>query len=248
VLPSQRARLCRRNRTQLMNLHIVLILFQVAVLLFALSLHEAAHGWMASRLGDQTARMLGRITLNPLPHIDMVGTILVPALSVFAGWPLIGWAKPTPVNTRNFKNFVRDDVMTTLAGPGSNLLMALAALVVLLVLKLVSAHTVVAAIVSVQMGVADAGVVNGSPVIFPLSLLLYYAVFLNLLLVAFNLLPLPPLDGSHLLRHMLPYNWLRIYDSLGIVSMILIFVFGGRLIGLFLNPAMALFNHILLTL
>jgi len=225
-----------------------LILFQVAVLLFALSLHEAAHGWMASRLGDQTARMLGRITLNPLPHIDMVGTILVPALSVFAGWPLIGWAKPTPVNTRNFKNFVRDDVMTTLAGPGSNLLMAVAALVALLVLKLVSAHTVVAAIASVQMGVADAGVVNGSPVVFPLALLLYYAVFLNLLLVAFNLLPLPPLDGSHLLRHMLPYNWLRIYDSLGIVSMILIFIFGGRLIGLFLNPAMALFNHILLTL
>jgi len=225
-----------------------LILFQVAVLLFALSLHEAAHGWMASRLGDQTARMLGRITLNPLPHIDMVGTILVPALSVFAGWPLIGWAKPTPVNTRNFKNFVRDDVMTTLAGPGSNLLMAVAALVALLVLKLVSAHTVVAAIVSVQMGVADAGVVSGSPVVFPLALLLYYAVSLNLLLVAFNLLPLPPLDGSHLLRHMLPYNWLRIYDSLGIVSMILIFIFGGRLIGLFLNPAMAIFNHILLTL
>ena len=230
------------------NLHVVLILFQVAVLLFALSLHEAAHGWMASRLGDQTARMLGRITLNPLPHIDMVGTILVPALSVFAGWPLIGWAKPTPVNTRNFKNFVRDDVMTTLAGPGSNLLMAVAALVALLVLKLVSAHTVVAAIVSVQMGVADAGVVSGSPVVFPLALLLYYAVSLNLLLVAFNLLPLPPLDGSHLLRHMLPYNWLRIYDSFGIVSMILIFIFGGRLIGLFLNPAMALFNHILLAL
>ncbi len=230
------------------NQHVVLILFQVAVLLFALSLHEAAHGWMASRLGDQTARMLGRITLNPLPHIDMVGTILVPALSVFAGWPLIGWAKPTPVNTRNFKNFVRDDVMTTLAGPGSNLLMAVAALVALLVLKLVSAQTVVAAIGFVQMGVADAGVVSGSPVVFPLALLLYYAVFLNLLLVAFNLLPLPPLDGSHLLRHMLPYNWLRIYDSLGIVSMILIFIFGGRLIGLFLNPAMAIFNHILLTL
>ena len=230
------------------NQHVVLILFQVAVLLFALSLHEAAHGWMASRLGDQTARMLGRITLNPLPHIDMVGTILVPALSVFAGWPLIGWAKPTPVNTRNFKNFVRDDVMTTLAGPGSNLLMAVAALVALLVLKLVSAQTVVAAIGFVQMGVADAGVVSGSPVVFPLALLLYYAVSLNLLLVAFNLLPLPPLDGSHLLRHMLPYNWLRIYDSLGIVSMILIFIFGGRLIGLFLNPAMAIFNHILLTL
>ncbi len=203
---------------------------------------------MASRLGDQTARMLGRVTLNPIKHIDPIGTVLMPALAIMSGWPLIGWAKPTPVNTRNFKRFVHDDILTTLAGPASNLLTAIVALLLLLLLKFLSAQTVVAAVVSVQMGMADAGVVNGSPVIFPLALLLYYGVFLNIVLAAFNLLPLPPLDGSHLIRHMLPYNWLRVYDSLGIVSMILILFFGGRMIGVVIHPAMAIFNHILLTL
>ena len=87
-----------------MNLHAVTILFQIAVVLFAISLHEAAHGWMASRLGDPTARMLGRVTLNPIKHIDPFGTILVPLICVYTGFPLIGWAKPTPVTTRNFKN------------------------------------------------------------------------------------------------------------------------------------------------
>jgi Zn-dependent protease len=228
-----------------MNLHLVLILFQIAVLLFALSFHEAAHGWMASRLGDQTARMLGRITLNPLKHIDPIGTVIVPALAVLSGWPLIGWAKPTPVTTRNFKHYVRDDILTTLAGPASNLLTAIVAMLLLLLLKTISAQTVLSAVASVQMGVADVGVVNGSPIVFPLALLLYYAVFLDLLLMLFNLLPLPPLDGSHILRHMLPYNWLRVYDSLGIVSMLLIFFLGGRVIGVFLGPAIALFNHVL---
>jgi Zn-dependent protease len=228
-----------------MNLHLVLILFQIAVLLFALSFHEAAHGWMASRLGDQTARMLGRITLNPLKHIDPIGTVIVPALAVLSGWPLIGWAKPTPVTTRNFKHYVRDDILTTLAGPASNLLTAIVAMLLLLLLKTISAQTVLSAVASVQMGVADVGVVNGNPIVFPLALLLYYAVFLDLLLMLFNLLPLPPLDGSHILRHMLPYNWLRVYDSLGIVSMLLIFFLGGRVIGVFLGPAIALFNHVL---
>ncbi|MGC9291733.1 MAG: site-2 protease family protein [Acidobacteriaceae bacterium] len=228
-----------------MNLHLVLILFQIAVLLFALSFHEAAHGWMASRLGDQTARMLGRVTLNPLRHIDPIGTVVVPALAVLSGWPLIGWAKPTPVTSRNFKHYVRDDILTTLAGPASNLLTAIVAMLLLLLLKTISAQTVLSAVASVQMGVADVGVVNGSPIVFPLALLLYYAVFLDLLLMVFNLLPLPPLDGSHVLRHMLPYNWLRVYDSLGIVSMLLIFFLGGRVIGVFLGPAIALFNHVL---
>jgi Zn-dependent protease len=225
--------------------HLVLILFQVAVLLFAISFHEAAHGWMASRLGDQTARMLGRVTLDPLKHIDPIGTVLVPALAIFSGWPLIGWAKPTPVTTRNFKRYVRDDILTTLAGPASNLLTAIVAMLLLLLLKALSAQTVLSAVAAVQMGLADVVNVNGSPVLFPLALLLYYAVYLNLVLMAFNLIPLPPLDGSHVLRHMLPYNWLRIYDSLGIVSMILILFFGGRMIGVVLCPALAVFYHVL---
>ncbi len=231
-----------------MSLHVVLILFQIAVLLFAISLHEAAHGWMAWRLGDPTARMLGRVTLNPLKHIDPFGTVLIPLLCVYAGFPLIGWAKPTPVTTRNFKNIRRDDILTTLAGPASNLLTAIAALLILVVLKFINATTVLTAVMAAQVGMVDPTVMNGSPVLFPLTLLLYYAVLLNLVLMAFNLIPLPPLDGSHVVRHMLPYNWLRVYDSIGMIGLVLVFFFGGRFIGMIVSPMLAVFNHILLSL
>lgn len=231
-----------------MNLHAVTILFQIAVVLFAISLHEAAHGWMASRLGDQTARMLGRVTLNPIAHIDPFGTILVPLICVYTGFPLIGWAKPTPVTTRNFKNIRRDDILTTLAGPASNLLTATAALVLLLLLKFVNPVTVLNAVMGAQMGAVDPTVMQGSPVLFPLTLLLYYAVLINLMLMAFNLIPLPPLDGSHVLRHLLPYNWLRVYDSIGMIGLVLMFFFGGRFIFAIVNPMLAVFNHILITM
>ena len=227
-----------------MNLHVVLIIFQIVVLLFAISLHEAAHGWMAWRLGDPTAKMLGRVTLNPLRHIDPFGTILIPLLCVYAGFPLIGWAKPTPVTTRNFKNIRRDDILTTLAGPASNLLAAIVALVILLVLKAFDP----VAVLSVAQGAISPEAMNGSPVLFPLTLLLYYAVLLNLMLMAFNLIPLPPLDGSHVLRHMLPYNWLRAYDSIGMIGLVLIFFFGGRFIGAIVSPMLGVFNHILLSM
>ncbi len=231
-----------------MNLHVVLILFQIAVLLFAISLHEAAHGWMAWRLGDPTARMLGRVTLNPIKHIDPFGTVLVPLLCVYAGFPLIGWAKPTPVTTRNFKNIRRDDILTTLAGPASNLLTAIVALIILLVLKFVNATTVLSAVMAAQMGAVDPATMNGSPVLFPLTLLLYYAVLLNLVLMAFNLIPLPPLDGSHVVRHLLPYNWLRVYDSIGMIGLVLVFFFGGRFIAMIVSPLLSVFNHLLLSL
>ncbi len=231
-----------------MNLHVVLIIFQIVVLLFAISLHEAAHGWMAWRLGDPTARMLGRVTLNPIKHIDPFGTILIPLLCVYAHFPLIGWAKPTPVTTRNFKHLKRDDILTTLAGPASNLLTAIAATLILLVLKFVNAPTVISAMMAAQMGVIDPNVMQASPVLFPFTMLLYYAVLLNLILMAFNLIPLPPLDGSHVLRHMLPYNWLRVYDSIGMIGLILIFFFGARFIGMIVSPMLSVFNHILLSM
>ncbi len=231
-----------------MNLHVVLILFQIAVLLFAISLHEAAHGWMAWRLGDPTARMLGRVTLNPIKHIDPFGTVLVPLLCVYAGFPLIGWAKPTPVTTRNFKNIRRDDILTTLAGPASNLLTAIVSLIILLMLKFVNATTVLSAVMAAQMGAVDPATMNGSPVLFPLTLLLYYAVLLNLVLMAFNLIPLPPLDGSHVVRHLLPYNWLRVYDSIGMIGLVLVFFFGGRFIAMIVSPLLSVFNHLLLSL
>jgi Zn-dependent protease len=231
-----------------MSQHAVLIIFQIVVLLFAISLHEAAHGWMASRLGDPTARMLGRVTLNPIRHIDPFGTILIPLLCVYAGFPLIGWAKPTPVTTRNFRNIRRDDILTTLAGPASNLITAIAAFLLLLVFRIVQPTVVLGAMMSAQQGAVPPQLMNLSPLLFPIAILLYYAVLLNLVLMAFNLIPLPPLDGSHVVRNLLPYNWLRVYDSIGIIGLVLIFLFGGRFIAMLVSPLLGIFNHILISM
>lgn len=229
---------------------IVLKIFQFAILVFALSLHEAAHAWMASRLGDQTARMLGRVTLNPIKHIDPIGTVLIPLAMLFlpgAGRLLFGWARPTPVNTRNFKRIVRDDILTTLAGPVSNILAAVGALIGLII---VAKTTEVGATVvkELAMGMLDPSLMQSSPVIFPMVILLYMGIVLNLFLAAFNLIPLPPLDGSHIIRHMLPYNALRVYDSLGMISLVLILFFGGPIVNLLVSPALLVFNRVLLAL
>jgi Zn-dependent protease len=229
---------------------IITRIFQFAILVFALSLHEAAHAWMASRLGDQTARMLGRVTLNPVKHIDPVGTLLIPLVMLFLptyGGFLIGWAKPTPVNTRNFKRITRDDILTTLAGPASNLCAALAATIAMVILV----HATPAGALAVRelvMGMVDPTLMTSSPIIFPMALIFYLSIWLNLVLAVFNLLPIPPLDGSHIFRHMLPYNALRIYDSLGMISLILMLLVGGPLVMFFVRPALALINGILLSL
>src|SRR3954468_4072946 len=107
-----------------MGPRVVDIAFQYIAFLFAISIHEAAHAWTAKRLGDPTASMLGRVTLNPRYHIDLIGSVLMPVIAMVAGWVMIGWAKPTPVDPRNFKNKVLDDILTTVAGPASNFLVA----------------------------------------------------------------------------------------------------------------------------
>jgi Zn-dependent protease len=229
---------------------IVLKIFEYVILVFALSLHEASHAWTASRLGDQTARMLGRVTLNPAKHIDPIGTVLIPLVMLFLpgyGRFLVGWAKPTPVTTRNFKNVRRDDMLTTLAGPASNLLAAFVAMILLVIL---AKAVPVGGIVVHQLagGGIDPDLMAASPVIFPLAILLYMGVMINLFLTAFNLLPLPPLDGSHIVRHMLPYNALRIYDSLGMISLILMLLVGGPIVNFLVSPAMGLVNGVLMSL
>lgn len=229
--------------------HLIIAIFEFAVLVFSLSLHEAAHGWMASRLGDPTARMLGRVTLNPIKHIDPIGTILIPLVMLFLpgyGQFLIGWAKPTPVTPRNFKNATRDDILTTVAGPVSNVLAALAATAALLILSRTSAN---GALIVHQLagGGVDPALISASPTLFPLALLFYLTMTLNLILAAFNLLPLPPLDGSHVFRHMLPYKALRLYDSLGILSLILILFVGARVIGVMVSPALRVIDGVLLS-
>jgi Zn-dependent protease len=227
---------------------IVLKIFEFAILLFALSLHEASHAWMASRLGDQTARMLGRVTLNPSKHIDILGTIVIPLVMLFIpsfGGFLIGWAKPTPVNNRNFKHFRRDDILTTLAGPGSNILAAIACMTALIGIAKLAPNGELA-VHALASGLSAQVILHGTSIFDPLAVIFYIGVWLNLMLCIFNLLPVPPLDGSHVFRHMLPYKALRYYDSIGIMGLILILFLGWPIIDFFLSPALLLVNTILL--
>lgn len=224
----------------------VLKLFEFAILVFCLSLHEAAHAWMASRLGDPTARMLGRLTLNPIKHIDPFGTILIPLamLFLFPYGYLIGWAKPTPVTPLNFKNLRRDDILTTVAGPVSNLLGAVAATILLILFARLNSTG--AEMVRMLAGnIPSPGLSAASPAV-PIAMILYLSVWLNLILAVFNLIPLPPLDGSHVLRHFLPYKALRLYDSAGMVGLILFLFLGGSVIAFFVSPMLYFVNTVLL--
>lgn len=153
-------------------------------LLFAITVHEAAHGWMARRLGDRTAEMLGRVTLNPLKHIDPIGTIVVPAILLIAGGFIFGWAKPVPVDPRNFAHPRRDMAAVAAAGPMVNLVMALIwALIAKLGLMLAAATPWVSV---------------------PLVLMGKIGIFLNAILMVLNMLPLPPLDGGRVAVGLLP--------------------------------------------
>jgi Zn-dependent protease len=163
------------------------------VLLISLTIHEAAHAWTADRLGDPTARLLGRVSLNPLVHIDWIGTVLLPLIAAVSHLPLIGWAKPVPVNIRNLRHPRRDFMLVAAAGPISNLLQAaVAAAALRLVIGLLpDAHGAGAAVVSA----------------------LYLAVEINLLLAFFNLIPVPPLDGGNVLLGLLPPRLAVVYSG-----------------------------------
>jgi len=163
--------------------------------LFAISIHESAHAWMANRRGDPTARMLGRVSLNPIRHIDPVGTVLLPLNAMLTHLPVIGWAKPTPVDPRNFKNPVLDDILTAVVGPVSNFIVAAAATILLAMISLIAPNGRM--IVQGALG----GFAVGNSAFVPAALLLYQFLVINVLLAVFNLIPIPPLDGSHVLRH-----------------------------------------------
>ena len=162
------------------------------VLLISLTIHEAAHAWTADKLGDPTARMRGRVSLNPLVHIDWIGTVLLPIIAAVSGLPLIGWAKPVPVNARNLQNPRRDFMIVAAAGPISNLLQAFVA----------------AAVIRLAFGEISA--LESGPVRTALIL----GVYINLLLAFFNLIPVPPLDGGNVLAGLLPPRLAGSYDQL----------------------------------
>ena len=231
-----------------MTLQYVDILFQLIVFLFAISVHESAHAWMASRRGDQTARMLGRVTLNPIKHIDPVGTVLLPAIAMYYHFPVIGWAKPTPVDPRNFKNPVLDDILTAVVGPISNFVVATAAVLTLLFVSLTSrlGAGIVHAIPLVYPSHLDVLASQTDSFLMPVSLLFYELMVINIILGVFNLIPVPPLDGSHVLRHFLSPEVLRIYDTVGMFALMALVFLGGGLLGRLIFPVIGIFNDILL--
>lgn len=171
------------------------------VLLFSVIVHENAHGIAANRFGDSTAVDAGRVTMNPLPHIDPIGTILVPALMMISGAPLIGWAKPVPVNPGNFRNPVVHDAYVAAAGPLSNFVLAVGATVLFIVVGLTYKHV---------PGLHEGG---GNSFLF-FQLLFINLIQINCILGIFNLIPIPPLDGHWILFRYLPARWGEVLASI----------------------------------
>jgi Zn-dependent protease len=170
------------------------ILVRFAALVLSLSFHEAAHAWTANRLGDPTAKMLGRLTLNPIAHVDWIGTVLFPLVAMISNLPLIGWAKPVPVNSLNLREPRRDFAIVALAGPVSNIILAVGAAVLRLVVGMI----------------APPDQLTTELLMFALA----YFIGLNVLLAVFNMIPVPPLDGGNVLLGVLPGEAARVYQRI----------------------------------
>jgi Zn-dependent protease len=205
------------------NIDPIAVAISFGVLLLSLTIHEAAHAWTADKLGDPTARALGRVSLNPLVHIDWIGTVLLPIIAAVSHLPLIGWAKPVPVALRNLRNPRRDFMIVAAAGPISNLLQA-----------------VVGAIGYRVLTAGSAGA--GLP-----AQLCFAFVIINLLLAFFNLIPVPPLDGGNVLAGLLPesaepvFGLLRQYGFIVLYALMLTGVLNE-----IIEPPTAFFRRILL--
>ena len=185
------------------------IIIRVFVLLFAITVHEAAHGWAALKLGDPTAYNLGRVTFNPLAHIDPIGTIIFPLMLIVMRAPfLFGWAKPVPVNPLNLRNPRRDNLLISAAGPLSNLTVAFLAYIGIIILKFLDPNLFV----------------SRERLSYLILLILYNAIILNVILAVFNLIPVPPLDGSGVLMGFLSDKSAQKYEQIRPYGMIIIIV------------------------
>lgn len=192
------------------------------VLLFSMVAHEYAHGYAALKQGDPTAYSLGRLTWNPIPHIDLFMTILLPLITYFTMGIVLGGAKPVPVIPRNYRNFKRGDIIVSLAGVATNFVLAICCIPLIIIVGLIGRPFPVL-----------------SDTFALLQAMLLYGVLINLILAVFNLIPIPPLDGSHVFKYMLPPAWALNYQRLGAQGLLILFLligFGGPVLNLWFKP------------
>jgi len=191
------------------------------VLLFSMVAHEYAHGYAALKQGDTTAYALGRLTWNPIPHIDLFMTILLPLLTYFTTGIAFGGAKPVPVIPRNYRNYKRGDIIVSLAGVATNFVIALCCIPLIILVGFIGRVPVL----------SNTGAI--------LQSMLLYGILINLALAAFNLIPIPPLDGSHVFKYILPPTWALSYQRLGAYGLVILFIlisFGGPVLNLWFKP------------
>lgn len=221
-----------------------LIVFELVVMVLAISLHDCAQAWAADRLGDPTGRLAGRLTMNPVPHFDLFGTAILPLLNIFLFHSslVLGWGKPVPMLYRNFRE-KNGEFLATLAGPAAQFAAALVSLVLLVLFK----HFLPGGGLLLQIAefTAHRAPIAAKGMLFPLMLFLYVCILENLLLFVFNLMPLPFLDGGKILVHFLPYNAAKAFEQYSLYIMIAFFLLGSYLINFIFGPLSALFDGLL---
>lgn len=218
-----------------MNFDLTAVLIALPVLLLSLTAHEFAHAWVALKQGDDTAYMLGRVTMNPAAHIDVFGTLIFPILAIGAGVPLIGWAKPVPVTPRKYRKYKRGEILVAIAGVCANAVLA-----------------VLFALAAAGVAAASGGSATPPEFLNILFVMLVTGVYVNLSLILFNLLPIPPLDGSNVFYHLLPpglgaeyrrlapYGFILLYALMftGVLRALLVLIY--PVAGVLLLPAASL--------